>query len=134
MAAPAQGREQLAYARILDWGVGIGLVVLVATFAIAAFGLLPALVPPERLPALWSQPAASFIAQTGVPRGWGWLAHLGHGDMLGHAGIAILAGISTLGLLLLVPMSIADGDRLFALICVIETAILVLASSGWLGH
>lgn len=131
--AQAQGREQLAFARILDWGVGVGLAVLVITFAVAAFGLLPSQVPLDRLPELWSHPAARFLVETGVPSGWGWVALLDHGDMLGHTGIAILSGTSALGLLLLVPMSVADGDRLFAAICVVEVVVLAVAASGWLG-
>ncbi len=132
MNASAQGREQLAYARVLDWGVGIGLVVLVVTFVIGAFGLLPSQVPPARLPELWSHSAARFLAETGVPSGWGWIALLNRGDMLGHTGIAILAGTSTLGLLRLVPMALADRDRLFAALCVAEVVVLVVAASGWL--
>ena len=132
----AQGREQLLYARILDWGVGIGLVVLVATFAVYVSGLLPLRVPLERLPELWSHPAPRFLAESGSPSGWGWLLQLGRGDILAMSGIAILAGTPLLGLLLLAPMSLADDDRLFAAICLVEAAVLLLAASGWLvtGH
>jgi len=132
----AQGREQLLYARILDWGVGIGLVVLVATFAVYVSGLLPLKVPLERLPEFWSHPAPRFLAESGSPSGWGWLLQLDRGDILAMSGIAILAGTPLLGLLLLAPMSLADDDRLFAAICLVEAAVLLLAASGWLvaGH
>ncbi len=131
-ATYTQGREQLAYARILDWGVGIGLAVLIVTFAVGASGLLPAQVPLDRLPELWSHSATRFLAETGVPDGWGWIALLDRGDMLGHVGIAILCATAGLGLVLLVPMAVADGDRLFAAICAVEIAVLALAASGLL--
>ena len=131
-----QAPEQLRYASLLDWGTRAGLVVLLLSFAAYALGLVDAQVPPERLPGLWGQPVDRFLALTGTPTGWGWLALVQRGDMAGLLGIAILAGTSVLCLLALVPLYWARGDKAYVAICLAEVAVVVLAASGWLtgGH
>jgi hypothetical protein len=131
-----QPPEQLRYARLLNWGTRVGLVVLIASFAAYMLGLLESHVPVERLPELWEHPVGHFLEQTGMPTGWGWLALIHKGDVAGLLGIAILAGCSLPALLALVPLFLKRGqrgDRHFAWLCVAEVAVVVLAASGWLG-
>lgn len=130
---PVQADEQLLYARAIAWGGHAGLAVLVPAFAAYVFGLLPGLVPVQRLPALWSHPVATYLQEAGMPRGWGWAALLQHGDMLGLLGIAMLAGCSMAGLLLAWPLYARRGERAMALICVAEVVVILLAASGWTG-
>lgn len=132
----AQPVEQLRYARLLDWGTRIGLVVLILSFAAYVTGLLPGHVPVGELPAVWGLPVAQYLAQTHTPTGWGWLGLLGHGDVLGLAGIAWLAGVSVACLLALVPVYARRGDRVFVAICMAEVLVVALAASGILtgGH
>jgi hypothetical protein len=132
----AQPPEQHRYAALLDWSSRLGLAVLVLGFAAYATGWLPAQVPVERLPELWSLPVGRFLAETGSPTGWGWVVLLHRADMLGLLGIAILAGGSIACLLALVPLYAARGDRAYVWICLVEVAVVVLAASGWLtgGH
>lgn len=131
-----QPPEQLRYARWLDWGTRIGLLVLVLSFAAYVLGLAPARLPPERLPELWSLPVERFLQASGMPTGWGWLPLAAHADIAGLLGIAVLAGCSLPALLALVPLYAARRDRAFVLLCLAEVAVLVLAASGWLagGH
>jgi len=132
----SQPTEQLRYARLLDWGTRIGLIVLVVTFAAYMTGLTQPHVPMEQLATLWGQPVGTFLAQTQTPQGWGWLALVRHSDMAGLVGIAILAGCSLLCLLALVPLYWRRGDRAFVALCLAEVAVVLLAASGWLtgGH
>ena len=132
----AQPPEQELYARLLDWGTRIGLLLLVASFVAYVSGLLPGVVPVDRLPELWSLPVAQFQARTQMPGGWGWLALLGHGDVLGLLGIALLAGVSIPCLLALVPIYAARGEKAYVAICLLEVAVVALAASGLLsgGH
>lgn len=135
-AAPevvVQSRQQLRYALLLQWGTRLGLAVLVLGYVSAVTGWLPSHVPPERLPQLWSQPVAAYLAATGSPTGWGWLALLRHGDVLGLAGIAILAGSSVLALLALVPLYVSARDRTFVALCLLEAVVLLTAASGVFG-
>lgn len=131
-----QPPEQLLYARLLDWGTRLGLLVLVATFAAYVFGLLTPHVALERLPELWSHPVGRFLEETQSPTGWGWLAFVHRGDVAGLVGIVILAGCSLVCLLALVPLYLRRGDKAFAALCLAEVAVVLLAASGWLsgGH
>lgn len=133
---PAQPPEQQRYARVLDAGARLGLVVLVLSFAAYVSGLMDSHVPPERLPQLWVHPVGRFLELTQSPVGWGWLARIHLGDMAGLAGIAVLAGCSVVALLALVPVYWRRGDRVYAAICVAEVLVVALAASGWLagGH
>ena len=127
-----QAPEQLRYARLLDWGTHLGLVVLVLTFAAYVAGLTPPQVALDKLPTLWGLPVASYLQQTQSPVGWGWVAHAGHSDVAGLVGIAILAGCSVLCLLALTPLYWRRGERIFVGLCLAEVAVLLLAASGWL--
>lgn len=131
-----QPAQQLRYALLLEWGTRIGMAVLAASFTAYVTGLLPAHVPVEQLPRLWSQPVDRCLALTHSPTGWGWLAQMHHSDALGLAGIAILAACSVVGLLALVPMYAAGRDKAFVALCLLETLVVLLAASGVLagGH
>ncbi|MFO1218363.1 MAG: hypothetical protein U1E89_08345 [Burkholderiaceae bacterium] len=136
-AAPKQQPlEQLRYATLLERGTRLGLAVLVLSFAAYASGLLQPFVPLDRLPELWGLPVGQYLQQTHTPTGWGWIALVTHGDIAGLSGIVILTGCSVACLLALVPLYLRRGDKAFALLCVVEVAVIVLAASGVLagGH
>lgn len=130
MNGATQSPAQLRYALLLEWGTRAGLAVLLVSFVAMLAGWLPAHVPPQDLPRLWSRPVADFLAATGSPTGWGWLALLHRGDMLGLAGIGILAGCSMVALLALVPLYARSRDRRFMALCLAEVAVLLAAASG----
>lgn len=128
----SQSQPQLRYALLVEWGTRIGLLVLALSFIAYVGGLVPAHVPLERLPHLWSQPVGAYVAATGTPTGWAWLHLLHRSDVLGLAGIAILSVSSVVGLLALVPMYAALRDRTFALLCLLQALVVLLAASGLL--
>lgn len=128
-----QAPEQLRYARVLDWGSRIGLVVLVLSFAAYMLGLAEAHVPVERLPEVWQHPVGRYLELTNSPTGWGWLALVHRGDVAGLVGIVILAGCSLVCLLALVPLYLRRGEKVLAGLCVAEVAVVLLAASGVLG-
>lgn len=136
VTVPQQSPEQLRYARMLDWGTRAGLVLLVVAFAVYVSDAIPAHVAPQQLPQLWSQPVGAYLAATGTPTGWGWIAHLGRGDMAALVGIAWLAACSMPCLLALLPLARARGDRWLAALCLAEVAVIATAASGWVagGH
>lgn len=126
----SQAPAQLRYASLLEWGTRAGIAVLAASFLAYLTGLMPAHVPLEQLPQLWSLPVGQYLAHTQSPTGWGWAAFLHRSDALGLAGIAILAVSSVLALLAVVPLYAARRDRAFVALCLAEALVVLLAASG----
>jgi len=122
--------EQLRYARVLEWGMRLGLVVLATGFLAYVSGILPAQVPLADLPRLWGLPAADYLRVTGMSGGWSWLAMLGTGDALSLAGLALLAGASVPCLLALLPAFVARRDRTYFAIALVLAGVLLLAAAG----
>jgi hypothetical protein len=122
--------EQLRYAELLQWGGWAGLALLVATFVVYVAGLLPRLIAVDELPQMWRLPADELLRATGQSPGWAWVRLLDHGDVLNVLGIALLAGCSVVPLLAIVPTYLRRGDRIFAVLCVLEVAVLAMAASG----
>jgi hypothetical protein len=125
--------EALRYARLLDWGNRVGLALLLVSFVLYGAGALPPHVPLDRLPQLWVHPVERYLALTGSPTGWSWLTQLHRGDLLGLAGIAVLAGCSVVCLVAVALVYRRSGDRIYPLLCAAEIAVLLLAASGLIG-
>jgi hypothetical protein len=123
-------REQFRYARLLDWGMKTGLVVLIVGFIAYVSGVLPPLIPLEALPRLWTLPVADYVRESGMATGWGWLAMPGKGDVVITTGIAILAGISLPCLAALVPVYARRRDWPFLVVTLTLIGVLMLAASG----
>jgi len=141
--APATGREgaiaeeQLAYAGILDSGMKLGLLLLVATFVAYLSGVPSPHVPVADLPRYWTLPVKDYLAATGAPAGWGWVALLHRGDYLNFVGIAFLSGVTIVCYLAILPIFLRRRDRAFAALAAAEVVVLALAASGLLaagGH
>lgn len=131
MVNPAQlCPVQLRYARWLEIGGRIAMAVMLLGFALYMSGGLAPLVPVARLPELWTLPVDQFLAATGAPTGWAWLAQLRHGDVVGELGVALLALCSLPCVLALVPLYRAAGDRIYQGLCLAQAAVLALSASG----
>ncbi|MDE2370495.1 MAG: hypothetical protein KGN16_16100 [Burkholderiales bacterium] len=132
--APPSCGEQARYAQWLAWTSHAGLALMLIAFASYLSGALPAYVPRHRLPEIWSHPVARYLAETGMPRGWGWARLLGYGDMLALAGVALLAASAGIGLAALLPRCARHGDRAMVAVCCAEVLVVSLAASGWITH
>lgn len=129
--------EQIAYASILNVGMWIGLLVLVVTFIVYISGIFQSFVPIEELPKYWGMKAKDYIHTLHAPTGWGWAGMIGKGDYLNFIGIAILAGLTILCYLAILPILLRKKDIPYAIIAIIEVLVLALAASGILkggGH
>jgi len=123
---------ELTYARWLEWCTRTALTVLILTFLLYVSGLGAALVPLERLPALWSLSVDGFVAATGAPRGWEWLGHAARGDYANHLAVALL-GTVTLGCYVrILPGLFSSGERALAVLAALQIAVLAAAASGLL--
>ena len=132
---PAQRR----YADVLRWGTRAGLVVTCVAFAAYLLGLAPAQVPAADVAQIWSlsaQAAGTALADApaaGITPAEGGLSPFVRADRLALLGIALLATCSVAALLAVVPSSLRRGERLFAALCLLEAAVILLAASGWAG-
>jgi hypothetical protein len=141
---PKVDEEQVLYARILETGMYIGLAVLLVTFSLYATGIVAPCVPVEDLPRYWVMSAQEFVEAANQHHlhrefpitGWAWLSVLGKGDYLNFLGIALLALVTVVCFLGIVPTLLRKHDRIYAAMAVAEAAILTLAASGILtaGH
>jgi hypothetical protein len=125
--------EQRLYARWLDVGTKIGFAALVITFLVHAFELVPPGIALEHLPRYWHLPVDEFIAMTGAPRGWTWVARLGEGDLLNFVGVAILGLVTIVCYARVMPLFARNREWVFVAICLLEIAVLAAAAAGIAG-
>jgi hypothetical protein len=121
---------QVLYARILEIGMYVGLACLFVTFALYASGLMGPYIPKDDLSQYWTQSVHEYLEETGIETGWSWVTMLGYGDFLNFVGIAILAGATIVCYLSIVPLLIRSKDYVYALLALLEVAILTVAASG----
>ena len=129
--------EQLAYAKLLDIGMKLGLLMLVISFAIYVLGIFTPHVPVGDLPKYWSMPVKDYLKATDIHTGWSWIHLLGKGDFLNFVGIAFLSGVTILCYIRIIPILFKKKDTVYAVLAIIEVLVLVLAASGVLkagGH
>ncbi len=129
--------EQLAYAKVLDMGMKIGLIALVITFIVYLTGIFVPHIPVNDLPKYWGMPAHRYLEAAGINSGWSWLGMLGKGDFLNFTGIAFLAGVTLLCYARIIPVFFRKKDAVYGAIAIMEILVLALAASGILkagGH
>ncbi|MBF0339235.1 MAG: hypothetical protein HQL05_15560 [Nitrospirae bacterium] len=129
--------EQLTYAKLLDIGMKLGIVMLFVSFMIYITGVFSPFVPVDDLPKLWGLSVHEYLEKTGIHPGWAWLHLLGKGDFLNFAGIAFLGGVTIICFLAIIPILFRKKDTVYGVIAVIEVLVLALAASGLLktgGH
>lgn len=130
--------EQALYASILEIGVFVGLGVLFVTFTLYVTGVLSPSVPLHELPNYWGLSVHEFLATTNaqflhhehVITGWSWLSVLGKGDYLNFVGIALLAGITIVCFLGIIPTLVKKHDWIYMTMATLEVLVLTLAASG----
>ena len=108
----------------------MSLALLVATFTLYLAGILTPLVAVAELPNYWGLSAAEYVAATGTPTGWRWLALAGRPDIMNLAGIVCVALVTPVCFARLVPELIRQRDGMYVAIALMELWILVLAASG----
>jgi hypothetical protein len=129
--------EQMAYAGVLNIGMWLGLALLVITFFVYISGVLPTFVPINDLPKYWTMRVHDFNLALHAPTGWGWTAFVGKGDYLNFVPIAVLAGLTILCYLVILPILARKKDTPYLVIAIVEVLVLALAASGLLkvgGH
>lgn len=133
MAEIKTPQEQITYANMLYYGNIAGLALMLLTFALYVAGILDPHVPLDKLLHLWSGNAATYLHEGNVPHGWGWTDLLGTGDFINFLGIALLAGMTIIAYIPLVPAFLKKGEKIMAYIALAEVLVLIFAASGIVG-
>ncbi|SMC20833.1 hypothetical protein SAMN02746041_01026 [Desulfacinum hydrothermale DSM 13146] len=125
--------EQKRYADLLFYGAWAGIFLMIVTYVIYLTGLLDPHIPLNEIPHLWRLSVGEFLHEANAPHGWGWALLLGKGDYLNFLGIVLLAFMTIVGFLTLIPAYVRKKDWPFVVIVVLEVLVLALAASGILG-
>jgi hypothetical protein len=125
--------EQLVYANILEKGMLLGLVLVVVLYAVYVTGLLKPYVPMNSITSCWKLNVHDYLQQCNIHAGWAWLSLISYGDFINFIGIAVLAGVTIVCFLAIVPVLWKENDKLYAAFAVAEALILGVAASGILG-
>ena len=125
--------EQVLYAKILEIGMYIGLVILFITFGLYAFGIMDPYTPLDKISNYWNLSVHDYLEHAQIKAGWSWLGMLKYGDFVNFIGIAILAGVTILCYAAIVPTLLKNNDKVYAVLAILEVVILTVAASGILG-
>ena len=127
------GPEQVFYAAILEKGMFFGLIILLVTYFIYVSGILKPYIGLSDISTYWSMPVTDYLRQAHIEPGWSWVTMLRYSDFLNFVGIVILAGVTIVCFLSIVPTLWRNDDKLYACLALVEAAILAFAASGLLG-
>jgi hypothetical protein len=125
--------EQIVYANILEKGMLLGLLLVLVMYFIYVLGILKPYVPMATITTCWEMNVNDYLHKCNIQPGWAWLSLVNYGDFLNFVGIAILAGVTIVCFLRIVPVLWRANDRLYAVFAVAEAVILGVAASGILG-
>nr|HID58462.1 DUF1634 domain-containing protein [Desulfobacterales bacterium] len=130
------GPEQLLYASILQKGMYLGIAILFITFTMYALGIMKPYIPLDKISTYWGMNVHEYLHNANIKGGWSWLSMLQYGDFINFIGIAILAGVTIICYLVIVPLLLKNNDKVYAAMALLEVIILSLAASGILavGH
>lgn len=131
---PAISRAQTVYARWLEIGAQLGLVILIASFVIYLGQWGTPKISLSDLPQYWTLPVDAFLTATGMPAGWGWIAFLDASDVRNFVGVALLATVSLASIARVLILFLRHRDWIYAGISACQLVVLLLALVGVAGH
>lgn len=138
LKAKAKARpEQIIYADLLFYGCWLAIAIMLVSYFVYVTGILTPYVPMDRITEYWSHNVHHYVEEAKIPIGWGWIKLLNKGDFLNFIGIALLALMTIVGFITLVPAYIKQKDWAFVIIVILEIIVLSFAASGILkmgGH
>ena len=125
--------EQVTYANMLFYGCWGGLGLMAVTYLLYVTGLVTPHIPLEKIPLMWSEPVGTYLELGQVPTGWGWSVLILKGDFLNFLGIVLLAAMTLVCYIPLIPAFLKRKEFVFAGLAVAEILVLALAASGIVG-
>ncbi|MEM1578625.1 MAG: hypothetical protein QXN34_05290 [Archaeoglobaceae archaeon] len=129
-------KEQIVYGKILNYGGIVSIIAISVVFMIYITGIAPHYVDFEKLMELWGEKHHKFVEETKIPTGWEWLRLINYVDFLNLFLVALLAFLTIICYIAILPVFISKKDWIYATIALIEILVLILAASGLIstGH
>ncbi|MFN3383699.1 MAG: hypothetical protein ACK401_02240 [Archaeoglobaceae archaeon] len=129
-------KEQVVYGKILYYGSIISIVAITAAFIAYVSGIMPHYVDFEKMAELWGKSHHVFVEEAKVPIGWGWVELINYADYLNLLLLAILAFLTIICYIAILPVFATKKDWIYATITLIEIIVLLFAASGFIttGH
>jgi hypothetical protein len=131
--APQTPPEQLTYANLLFYGSWGAIAILLITFAVYVSGIFESYIPINEVSQYWSMPVSQYVHEANIPIGWGWAGLLGKGDFLNFIGIVLLAGMTIVCFIVVLPYYLKERDIPYVVLIILEVLVLCLGASGLLG-
>jgi hypothetical protein len=129
--SPIKASEaQLFYANLLNKLTLFGFAVLLITFLIYVSGLLPSYVPMDQIIQYWTQSSHNYLEATKIQPGWTWVGKMNYGDFLVNLPIAILAGVTIICYIGVIPKFMKSKEYILVGIAIAEVIVLSAAASG----
>ena len=125
--------EQFLYAKILEIGMYIGLLILLITFGLYALGVMDPYIPLDKISRYWHLNVDDYLHHADIKAGWAWFGMLKYGDFVNFLGIAILSGVTIFCYAAIVPTLLKNNDKVYAALAILEVIVLTIAASGILG-
>jgi len=131
--APQAPPEQITYANLLFYGSWGAIAILLITFFVYVSGVFESYIPINEISQYWSMPVSQYVQEANIPIGWGWATLLGKGDFLNFIGIVLLAGMTIVCFIVILPYYIKQKDIPFMVLIILEVLVLCLGASGIFG-
>lgn len=121
------------FARVELWGVRVGIIGMIVTFALYLTGLVQPFIAPSRLTGLIGGGVTAYVRDNQVPTGWDWLSLIERSDMLSLASLVFMVGVIAAAYVALVPVLIRQGNRIYLGIVIAQLGVFFLAAFGGFG-
>ena len=131
--APQAPPEQITYANLLFYGSWGAIAILLITFFVYVSGVFESYIPINEISQYWSMPVSQYVQEANIPIGWGWATLIGKGDFLNFIGIVLLAGMTIVCIIDILPSYIKQKDIPFLVLIILEVLVLCLGASGIFG-
>jgi len=125
--------EQKRYAKLLFMGAWISIFLLIFTYSLYVIGVISPHVDINTVTQHWNKGVAEYLEITNCPEGWGWLSLIFKGDYLNFVGLTVLALMTIICYLSILPSFVRKKDWIYSVICFLEILVLCIAASGILG-
>lgn len=131
--APQAPPEQITYANLLFYGSWGAIAILLITFFVYVSGVFESYIPINEISQYWSMPVSQYVQEANIPIGWGWATLIRKGDFLNFIGIVLLAGMTIVCFIVILPYYIKQKDIPFMVLIILEVLVLCLGASGIFG-